>query len=66
MGDIEVKDSDLEILCLSFWLDILCLHLLNRWMGQVDTLNVNTIMTNLSDLEFNVTDFYVKASALSF
>ena len=68
LGDLEVKVTDLEILCLSFWLKFLNLYLLNMLMDQVDTLHVGrywsevlccTIVTHQSDLKFKVTDFEI-------
>ena len=56
LGDLEVKVTDLEILCLSFWLKFFkSLYLLTMLMDQVDTLHVarywsevlrSTIMTH--------------------
>ena len=56
VGDLEVKVTDLEILCLSFWLKFFkSLYLLTMLMDQVDTLHVarywsevlrSTIMTH--------------------
>ena len=41
LGDLEVKVTDLEILCLSLWLKLFkCLYLLTMLMDQVDTLHV--------------------------
>ena len=64
LGDLEVKVTDLKILCLSFWLKVFrSLYLLNMLMDQVHTLHVGrywsevlccTITTHLSDLEINV------------
>ena len=55
-GDLEVKVTDLEILCLSFWFKFFkSLYLLTMLMDQVDTLHVarywseilrSTIMTH--------------------
>ena len=56
LGDLEVKVTDLKILCLSFWLKFFkSLYLLTMLMDQVDTLYVarywsevlrSTIMTH--------------------
>ena len=56
LGDLEVKVTDLEILCLSFWLKFFkSLYLLTMLMDQVDNLHVarywsevlrSTIMTH--------------------
>ena len=69
LGDLEVKVTDLEILCLSFWLKFFkSLYLLTMLMDQVDTLHVarywsevlrSTIMTHLGDLEVKVTDLEI-------
>ena len=71
--DLEVKVTDLEIFCLSFWLKVfISLYLLNMYMDQVDTLHVDrywsevlccTIMTNLYDLEVKVTDLEILCSS---
>ena len=41
LGDLEVKVTDLEILCQKFFIkDLRSLYLLNMSMDQVDTLHV--------------------------
>ena len=70
LGDLEVKVTDLEILCLSFWLKFVfvSLYLLNMLMDRVDTLHTDrywsevlcsTIMDHLSDFEVKVTDLEI-------
>ena len=56
LDDLEVRVTDLEVLCLSFWLKFFkSLYLLTMLMDQVDTLHVarywsevlrSTIMTH--------------------
>ena len=69
LGDLEVKVTDLEILCESFWFKFfLSSYLLNMLMDQVDTLHVGRywsevlcciITTHLGDHEVKVTDFKI-------
>ena len=66
LGDLEVKVTDLEILCLKFLVKVfVSLYLLNMMMDRVDTLHIDrywsevlcsTIMDHLSDFEVKVTD----------
>ena len=70
LGDLGVKVTDLEILCLIKVFVSLCL--LNMLMDQTDTLYVNrywsefccSSMTHLSDIEFKVTEFQIYVKAL--
>ena len=55
LGDLEVKVTDLEILCLSFWFKFLEIYLLNMLMDQVDTL----LLVDIGDLEVKVTDLEI-------
>ena len=67
LGDLEVKVTDLEILCLSFWLKFFkSLYLLNMLMDQVDTLldiglkfYAVPSWSTLGDLEVKVTDLEI-------
>ena len=69
LGDPEVKVTDIEILCISFFVKVfISLYLLKLWMDQVDTLHLGrywskvlccTIMAHLGDLEVKVTDLEI-------
>ena len=69
LGDLEVKVTNLEVLCRSFWLKFfISLYLLNMRMDQADTLHVGRywsevlcciITTHLGDIEVEVTDLEI-------
>ena len=69
LGDLEVKVTDLEILCLKFLVKVfVSLYLLNMLMDRVDTLHIDrywsevlccTIMDHLSDFGVKVTDLEI-------